>query len=315
MMYDRVIVGSCAAEIRELDFGRVPRDIDVIATHDGYRHTIKEITESGVFIKYYPLSGDKMIIVNPEGNLMEVEIAWPGTTGAEFIELVKTDPRSVKDEVWVPCLEALYALKMSHRFLKDSPHFEKTRNDIKIFRQHVSAEIDPHYAEWFKQREKATYAYGHPNLDQKSSEFFSGDGVKYIWEHDTIHEAMALFHKPAYKYFQEGEVKVSKEKWDLLSPHIKLASVVEESFVLALERSQVPFDFKPNPTQSFKKALEKVCTSITSGWWREYAWENYDEALTLYHALEEEKPYVQIFKDAVASGVIKPGKDHVKVDA
>ena len=32
-------------------------------------------------------------------------------------------------------------------------------------------------------------------------------------------------------------------------------------------------------------ALEKVCTSITSGWFREYAWENYHRVVHMYKTL------------------------------
>jgi hypothetical protein len=38
----------------------------------------------------------------------------------------------------------------------------------------------------------------------------------------------------------------------------------------------------------------KVCTSITSGWFREFAWENYDNVLDLYN-----DKYVEIFFNKV----------------
>jgi hypothetical protein len=36
------------------------------------------------------------------------------------------------------------------------------------------------------------------------------------------------------------------------------------------------------------KALDKVCTSITSGWFREFAWQNYDEVVKIYHHQSQE---------------------------
>jgi hypothetical protein len=54
---------------------------------------------------------------------------------------------------------------------------------------------------------------------------------------------------------------------------------------LALERSLVPFDWRSGEDYAFKKALEKVCTSITSGFFREYAWEHYAAVINLYNKL------------------------------
>ena len=48
--------------------------------------------------------------------------------------------------------------------------------------------------------------------------------------------------------------------------------------VLTIERSLVPYPGKKTPEQAYLMALEKVCTSITSGWFREFVWENYEIA-------------------------------------
>ena len=111
-----------------------------------------------------------------------------------------------------------------------------------------------------------------------------------------------VFHQkrvyvPAYtKYMKDGaQVMTSKDKFFAANEFVRLLGVYEESCVLALERSQIPHDFKPSPRYSFELALMKVCTSITSGWFREYAWENYDKVLDLYNELGEDD-YVQRFK-------------------
>ena len=55
-------------------------------------------------------------------------------------------------------------------------------------------------------------------------------------------------------------------------------------------------------------ALMKVCTSITSGWFREYAWENYDKVLDLYNELGEDD-YVQRFQRN--AHLLKPFKEEM----
>ncbi|WP_457832940.1 DUF7275 domain-containing protein, partial [Staphylococcus aureus] len=61
------------------------------------------------------------------------------------------------------------------------------------------------------------------------------------------------------------------------------------------ERHQIPNNFNPDPTGSFMYALEKVCTSITSGWFREYAWENYHKIVAMHKKLGK-TDYVKRFK-------------------
>lgn len=74
----------------------------------------------------------------------------------------------------------------------------------------------------------------------------------------------------------------SKDKFFSCHPNVQLYGVLEEAYVLALERHQIPNNFKPDPKASFDIALEKICTSITSGWFREFAWENYYKVQELY---------------------------------
>jgi hypothetical protein len=86
--------------------------------------------------------------------------------------------------------------------------------------------------------------------------------------------------------------------FDNLPDIVKLYGVLEESYVLALERAVIPLNVSAD--RAFEIALEKVCTSITSGWFREFAWENYDEVKKLYH-----ESYVNKFNIALVVGKIK----------
>jgi hypothetical protein len=220
-------------------------------------------------------------------------------------------------ETWYnPPLKYLYALKMSHRYLRNSPHFLKTMRDIQAIRKfakesNYDLHFDPKLKEWFKKREKETYWYKHPSLKQNKKDFFNGDGVTYVYDHDSIHEAVKHLDEPAYNKFKvdTAEVECSKEKFFSLPMDTQLYSVLEEVQVLALERSQIPFKDKGiDPRWSFNKAHEKVCTSITSGWWREFAWEHYDMVQDMY-----EPDYVNNFWAAVNMNRVKPYKQEEAV--
>jgi hypothetical protein len=209
----------------------------------------------------------------------------------------------------VASLDELYTLKMSHRYLKDSPHFAKTRTDIMLMRSMGAQVFD---AGWLKAREDETYWYKHPKLNVMKKDFFTGDGVEYVYDHDDIHKAVAHvlvddghnddYYVPAYTlYMRDGEaVMCDRGKFFDCSERVRLFGVLEEAYVLALERSQIPFRGKVSPRRSFDIALRKVCTSITSGWFREFAWENFDRVTALYS-----DDYVERFWTAVEGGEVR----------
>lgn len=92
-----------------------------------------------------------------------------------------------------------------------------------------------------------------------------------------------------------------KAKFFSLPREIQLLGVLEESYVLALERSIIPHN--SDRRRAFAMAISKVCTSITSGWFREFAWENYDDVVALY-----DDNFVDKFRAALAAGHIKSFK-------
>lgn len=299
---------------------RVPRDYDFIATYEEVESIVAQDPGGQRIKAVYPENGGRSMVLMlhfGHGTIvpLEFEIAWPGTTAAELLEdgwIHRTSIPEISEigirlpTCFLPNLNILYTLKMSHRFLKDSPHFEKTRQDILAMRKH-GAWVPEHNKEWFKRREKETYHYAHPSLAQSKNRFFAGDGVRYVYDHDSLHEAVKHHTQPIYKMFQKdgAEVAVDRDKWEALPRDFKLDSVLEESYVLALERSQIPFPGKKTPEESFKIALRKVCTSITSGWWREFAWENYDEVLDRYRTYDYPGWYMTAFAFGLRDGVVK----------
>lgn len=301
-----LVVGSFALRRHLGDF-RSPRDLDLIAEEPQAHHVIKALKVETVI----PDSTGSKLVCLREGKLpVEIILAWPGTTAERVLKLeAKANDRfwfqSIDGQAhWAPVasLNTLYLLKMSHRFRKNSPHFKKCMEDIKVLRGLGAVIEDP---QLLKDREKETYTNTSPKLTVGKSTFFDPTQVEYRYDHDSIHLAMArgADGRPAYESFKGdlAEVMVDREKWLALDYDTQLNSVIEEACVLALERSQIPFRGKVDPRRSFEIALEKVCTSISSGWWREFAWENYDNAWARYNP-----HYVRQFDEALASGIVRP---------
>lgn len=303
-----LLIGSQALRYYLPSF-REPGDWDFIGTIDEVEAFIKARKDK--VLSAYPSNEGKKMIVKLKNELpIEFEIAWEGSTAETLMELVLQQGTTVvlgcqfkaADNIWayIPPLNVLYQLKMSHRFLKNSRHFLKTMQDIHLMRS-LGAEIQ--HPDWLKAREKETYNYSHPKLNVDKDAFFKKDDgqVVYIYDHDSIHRAIARFDKPAYEYFKpEGsQVLCDKTMFFAARDEIKLASVVEEATVLALERSQIPYKGKVDPKWSFEFALMKISTSITSGWFRTFCWENHSLALEKY-----DPEYVEKFWDAVEKGIV-----------
>ncbi|WP_278939166.1 DUF7275 domain-containing protein [Pseudomonas helleri] len=300
-----LIVGSHAL-IHHNVVDREPHDSDFICTMAQFRAWCK--INRPIIRRCVPLSGTKMHVRDSEGWNYEFEIAYAGSSGEALMQYEIGCGWDDTDLVaHYASKESCLALKLSHRYLKDSPHFLKTMRDIQKL-QDLGVQLSYWHHTWLPHRERETYVYAHPKLDVTKEDFFKGDGVNYVYDHDSIHLTQALFCKamcgrgyaPAYTFYmkENSEVMTSKEKFMSVPEQIRLYGVYEESCVLALERSQIPHGLGkeggPTARWSFEMALMKVCTSITSGWFREYAWENYDKVLALYNELGE-NDYIERF--------------------
>lgn len=299
-----VMVGSEALRAAGIETFRPRLDIDFIATEDRAIQVAERFIENGLFGRLVRVTPTRIgmayifqkkvlefeiVETSPLGGKLALQIAEEGSPGEHPIYGLPIAYASP---------EFVYTLKMSHRYLKNSPAFLKTMNDIHTLRDRGRGQIVDE--EFYRAREAATYDYGHPNLKVSKSDFFKPD-VPYVYDHDTIHEAVAVMDRPAYTFYMAdgAEVLTSKLKFFSLPRHVQLYGVLEESYVLALERSIIPH--KTNPKGAFDVALSKVCTSITSGWFREFAWENYRDVRRLYNS-----DFVDKFEAALAAGRIKP---------
>ena len=260
--------------------GGSPRDTDVIGTHHEF-----QLFCDGYDVKSISSNGTKVVLTKGS-SIVEFEIAWPGSTGEALIQYVaKHDVTSKVSNAnlvgfTVPSLDVLLAIKLTHRFAPQKA-FHKTMADIRLLRA-TGAKPPQRLAGWMESRQKEVLAK-HPKLNVIGAEFFNPKTVNYVYDHDSIHRAVAHADQPAYVSFLKPgcEVQCSEELFNSCSMETRINSVVEESYVLAIERSHVPFGTL-SEEEAFKLALTKVCTTVTSGWWRTFAWENYHKVLQAY---------------------------------
>ena len=148
----------------------------------------------------------------------------------------------------------------------------------------VGLETDPLLLERIKLTKQA-YPQGNPKLNKSNMEFFD-DPVAKVYDHDFLHELYAYEDRPMFEKLKRPEqfdlAWCAKDLWDNLSQTQKLQCVAEETYVIATERFMVPNNWDFATKRAYYHALKKVCTTLTSGWFRDFAIDNFPEVFNLY---------------------------------
>lgn len=125
-------------------------------------------------------------------------------------------------------------------------------------------------------------AYGDrvPSLNQTNEDFFD-DAVTKHFVHDDLHIEMAHYDQPLYERMKINKslARCERHLWDKFDREDKLKCVLEECYVIGLERFIIPSKIVGEEHMPCKfaalKALDKVCTTLCSGWFRDFAIDNY----------------------------------------
>lgn len=189
-------------------------------------------------------------------------------------------------KVLIAPLEMLYVLKRSHAWRVRS--FEKTM--CHLYKEGL-VNYKPKDNSWgqhlLEERTKITmkeYPQRNPNLNQSVEDFFD-DPVNKKYDHDWMHTLYAHEMVPMYTRMQPDPKSAwcDKNMWlDSMSRKQRSLCVAEECYVIATERFMVPKDYRFPSKLAFHMALNKVCTTLCSGWFRDWAIDHYDEIHDLY---------------------------------
>lgn len=177
----------------------------------------------------------------------------------------------------------LAIIKRSHLwrnlgFSKHITHYHKVLNNFHGFDQSGMELLNRRI-----EATKAMFPQGNPSL-RKSKEDFFDDFVTKKYDHDFIHELVAFENVPIYAKMLSSTDSVwcDVDKWTRLSYEQKCMAVCEETMVIAIERFIVPNDWNYPPKKAYFQALEKVCTTLTSGWFRDFAIDNYPMIVDMF---------------------------------
>jgi hypothetical protein len=280
---------------------RQPADLDIICTHAemhdfAVRHDLQPVHRSGP----YWIVNDAPTYKHIEFLLSDDSLGATAYTGYVDAWLKDMDYRIRYHIVYGECIplapvEVLYSLKRSHRFLPRA--WEKHISDYHFLRMLMNGVDKMPEVTKIKQAETKLKT---PSLDKSKADFFKDNVSNHVFEHDQIHEVMAHRELPMFEYIKidPNKVACSKEKFYALTQEQRIQCVLEEAYVIALERAIIPMLYEGKKFADADKALEwaimRICTTLCSGWFRDFAVDNY------YEILNSANPaYPTVFTQAV----------------
>lgn len=303
-----IVIGSTALEIGFEDtgmvLGRKPVDLDLM----GWQWEINDFIANRN-VKITKKTTDKTV-GTIDSRHVEFEIlnhSFSGQLCFEYLQKYKTPKREkfYNVDMAVAPLEVMYSIKKSHR------HFPRNwkKHIVDFLKMDVylnGIDVLDRITAVREEETKKRVGLKTPSLNKNAKDFFDDNVSNRTFVHDDIHKVMAHFDKPMYEYIKVDPnlVKCSREKFEALSFTQKMCCVLEEAYVIALERAIIPMIFCGGPIttadDAFDWAIMRICTNLTSGWFREFATMRYLDIMNYRN-----ENYVDKFLNAVDNGTIK----------
>jgi hypothetical protein len=247
------------------------------------------------------------------GDEVRVTLAVPGTSQAAFMSLWSALPpweSAPGAPMRVAPATSLLLIKRSH--LYDPAGWHKHIADYHFLRSRVvESDITPaereagaaRLAEW---NARHTKGVGSGPMRVPNEVFFAGTRMAQIraYEHDDLHRSTCYRAEPLYRALEDDQSLpfVSGRRFERFDEVDKLRLVREESYAIALERAVIPaleLGRTPDARRAYQHALRRICTNLTTGWFRDFAIEHYPEVC------EPDIDFVGRFEVAAATGAIR----------
>lgn len=203
------------------------------------------------------------------------------------------DPRL---EAWdwldTATLDELYTIKISHIFWELKNGSWNKHQYYLIRMQQAGARFLPDLYDILYPIWEDLHGKKRVNLNAEPEDFFNKN-VARIYDHDSIHKAVAYYDRPLYTaILKDGAgVMVDRDKFLNLSATDQLRVAREEVYVTALERQVIPSGQRVNSRPAYSWALRKLITSFSKGWFALFV------ALNMEALRMPEVKYVQKFNE------------------
>jgi len=200
----------------------------------------------------------------------------------EELEMIKTS------HIYWPhhWAKSIIALHMMRRLLSGQKHAILNCDNVS-YPTKVPFRSKEH-ENWIKlRREETKIKHGEPAknicLNVTNEEFLNRPGSLYVQkycDHDDIHEKVKFGAVPKYTLLKppgkENSAMCDRKLFFNLPFEEQIQDVQEEGMVLALERFLLP-GLLTDQQEAYHIAISRICTTITKGWFREFAIDHYPE--------------------------------------
>jgi hypothetical protein len=225
------------------------------------------------------------------GESVRVDVGPAGGSEEAFIDLHSGAPICGAG----PCPQATVASAVSLALIKRSHlydpadwhkhivdyHFLRARIDVASIAAEERAAGEQRLSEWRAQHPEDR---GSSSMRVPNADFFANSRVALIraYDHDDLHRTTCYGERPLYEQLKDDPslAYVSRRRFEALSHTDRIRLVREETYAIALERVVIPsiqLDRPWDADRAFRHALRRMCTNLATGWFRDYAIENYPE--------------------------------------
>ena len=283
-----LVIGSAALK-RLVPDSREPKDIDLVISKPDALAFIEEKQARIVHQSDYIIS-----VRLPNKQMVEMHLVMPQEDGytnswGNYLYHESLTPYEELEgigKVQYASASTLFSIKKAHiHFPTHIKRFKKHVHDLGILYEYVNGvDTIPNLTkDHYKATEERIGKLRTPSLMKSTKDFFgqSEGYVKSWFVHDHIHEVMAHHERPLYESMQpeQGMVTCSKDMWNDFSFEDKCKTVLEEAYVIALERKIIPMLYGGGTFWTAADALDwalmRICTNLCSGWFRAFATYNH----------------------------------------
>jgi hypothetical protein len=303
-----IIVGSKALKYYFPNIQREIKDVDVIGTQSDINYLCNALQPEKVRNTEHITT--LINIQNKFGiwdtNNVEILNADASQSLRRYIDY-DTKSGNLGSGIRYASLEVIFSLKKSH--IHFPIKFDKHIKDYCLLYDYLNGKdkLSDITKLNFKETESRVGKLRTPSLNKSTKEFFgqSNGYVETLFIHDDIHRVMAHYDKPLYERMQKdlSLAKCEKDMWETFTFEEKCKCVLEEAYVIALERKILPSIFGGkawvNSEEALNWSLMRVCTTLCSGWFRDFATNNY---LKIKEYINQN--YVDKFLEAYQNGQI-----------
>lgn len=277
----------------ELDRWRVATGADLVG---------RDTRSGGRTRNRFLLAGETVLVdVGPSGGSEEAFIDL--ASGASVLGVGPCPQAAVAPPASLALIKRshLYDPADWHKHIVDY-HFIKLRIDAATITPEEHAAGRQRLSEWRAQHPEDK---GSGSLRIPNAEFFANTRAALIraYPHDDLHQATCYGECPMYQQLKDDRAQayVSRRRFEAISHLDRVRLTREETYAIALERIVIPSLELGRPwdaEQAFQHALRRICTNLTTGWFRDFAIENYPEVCRY------DTDFVGRFLEALSSGKV-----------